>query len=57
MDKVDNNNYYKLETSDYDTPGYSETKSDDKYKNITNISQLSTKYLTHKNTIISFQFR
>jgi len=46
MDNGDNNNYYKLETPNCDTPEYLETKSDDKYKNITNISQLSTIYLT-----------
>ena len=30
MDNADNNNYYKLETKNNDTPEYSENKSDDK---------------------------
>ena len=34
------NNYYNYETPYFDKPGFAEPNSADKYRNITNVSQL-----------------
>ena len=38
------------ETPFYDRPGYVDPRSTDKYKNITNVSQLSNKYIKQLNS-------
>jgi len=42
---MDNNNYYNYETPYYGTPEYVEPSNNEKYKSITNISQLSNHYI------------
>ena len=40
-----NNDYYKYETPHYETPECVEPSNNEKYKSITNISQLSNYYI------------
>ncbi len=42
---MDNNNYYKYVKPYYETPEYVEPSNNEKYKSITNISQLSNHYI------------
>ena len=39
------NNYYNYEQPYYDRPGFVEPNSADKYRNITNVSQISNYYI------------
>ena len=48
--KIDNNNnYYKYETPNIETPELIEPNINEKYKNITNISQLSNRSIKQQN--------
>ena len=44
-DNGNNNNYYKYETPYYETPELIDPNNNEKYKSITNISQLSNHYI------------